>query len=37
MLHMNDWSYGCVAKLFSAAITDAVRAPAVAKMPRASR
>jgi acyl-CoA thioesterase-1 len=35
MLHMNDWSYGCVAKLFSAAIVDAVRAPAVAKVPRA--
>ncbi len=36
-LHMNDWSYGCVAKLFATAIADAVRSPTIAKMPRATR
>jgi|SRR5262245_16191932 len=36
-LHMNDWSYGCVAKLFAAAIADAAtRATAVAAAPHAS-
>jgi hypothetical protein len=30
-LHMNDFSYGCVAKLLSSAIVDAVRGTAVAK------
>lgn len=30
-LHMNDWSYGCIARLLSAAIVDAVRGPAVAR------
>lgn len=30
-LHMNDFSYGCVAKLLGAAIADAVRSPALAK------
>jgi acyl-CoA thioesterase I len=29
-LHMNDWSYGCIAKLLGNALTDAVRTPAVA-------
>ena len=32
-LHMNDWSYGCVAKLLAGAIADAVRSPAMARMP----
>jgi len=32
-LHMNDWSYACIAKLLSAAIADAVRSPAIARMP----
>lgn len=35
-LHMNDWGYGCVAKLLGGAIADAVnraRAPAVAARP----
>ena len=32
-LHMNDWSYGCVAKLMSIALTDAVRIPAMAGIP----
>ena len=30
-LHMNDWSYGCIANLLSIAITDAVRSPAIAR------
>lgn len=34
-LHMNDWSYGCVAKLFADAIGNALRVPAIAKAPRA--
>lgn len=29
-LHMNDWSYGCVAKLMSIALADAARTPATA-------
>jgi acyl-CoA thioesterase-1 len=33
-LHMNDWSYACVAKLLTNAIADAVRRPAVARAPR---
>lgn len=32
-LHMNDWSYGCVAKLLAGAIADAARIPAIARMP----
>jgi lysophospholipase L1-like esterase len=36
-LHMNDWSYGCIAKLFAGAITDAVRSPSVAGVPTRSR
>ena len=28
-LHMNDWSYGCVAKLFAAAISDVITRPIV--------
>ena len=32
-LHMNDWSYGCVAKLLAASLADAVRAGAMAQMP----
>jgi acyl-CoA thioesterase I len=32
-LHMNDWSYGCVARLLGSAIADAVRSPAVAGVP----
>ena len=33
-LHMNDWSYGCIAKLLAIAIYDAARGPAVARAPR---
>lgn len=33
-LHMNDWSYGCVAKLLTDAIVDASRRPAVARARR---
>jgi hypothetical protein len=29
-LHMNDWSYGCVARQLGIAIADAVRSPAMA-------
>jgi lysophospholipase L1-like esterase len=36
-LHMNDWSYGCVARLLAIAIADSARAPAVARMPGATR
>lgn len=36
-LHMNDWSYGCVAKLLGAAIADAARAPAAVARARAPR
>jgi hypothetical protein len=32
-LHMNDWSYGCIAKLLAVAIADAARGPAVARAP----
>lgn len=33
-LHMNDWSYACVARLLARAIADAVRAPAgIARAP----
>jgi hypothetical protein len=28
LLHMNDWSYGCVAKLIAAAIVDGAKPPA---------
>ena len=28
-LHMNDWSYGCVAKLLAAAISEAAMRPSV--------
>lgn len=30
-LHMNDWSYGCIARLLALAITDAARGPAMAR------
>ena len=33
-LHMNDWSYGCVARQLGIAIADAVRSPAMARGPR---
>lgn len=33
-LHMNDWSYGCVAKLLAASIADAARTGAMARGPR---
>jgi len=37
-LHMNDWSYGCVAKILAQSITDAVRTPAgVARAPNSRR
>ncbi len=36
-LHMNDWSYGCIARLLGVAIADAVRSPAMARMPAATR
>jgi hypothetical protein len=29
-LHMNDWSYNCVARQLGIAIADAVRSPAIA-------
>ena len=32
-LHMNDWSYGCVARLLGIAIAEAARSPAVAGVP----
>jgi hypothetical protein len=32
-LHMNDWSYGCVARLLGIAIAEAVRSPAIAGSP----
>jgi len=32
-LHMNDWSYGCIAKLLSVAISDGARSPAMARVP----
>lgn len=32
-LHMNDWSYGCIAQLLGVAIADAVRSPAMARVP----
>lgn len=32
-LHMNDWSYGCVARLLGGAIAEAVRIPAIARVP----
>jgi hypothetical protein len=34
-LHMNDWSYRCIAKLLSVAIVDAVRNPAIPALARA--
>jgi len=37
-LHMNDWSYGCVAKILAQSIFDAVRTPAgVARAPSTRR
>ncbi len=36
-LHMNDWSYGCVAKLLAAAISEAARSPAIAGGPQTTR
>lgn len=36
-LHMNDWSYGCIARLIGIAIADAVRSPAMARMPAERR
>jgi lysophospholipase L1-like esterase len=36
-LHMNDWGYGCVAKLLGGAIADAVRTGAMARVPEKSR
>jgi acyl-CoA thioesterase I len=36
-LHMNDWSYGCVAKLLAESITQAVRGAAIAGGPRRQR
>jgi lysophospholipase L1-like esterase len=33
-LHMNDWSYGCLAKLLAISIADAARGPSVARIPR---
>jgi acyl-CoA thioesterase-1 len=32
-LHMNDWSYGCIAKLLAQAIGNAVHPPTVARVP----
>lgn len=34
-LHMNDWSYACIAKLLAGALADASRGVSVAKLPRA--
>jgi acyl-CoA thioesterase I len=36
-LHMNDWSYGCVARLLGIAIADAVRSSVIAGVPAARR
>jgi acyl-CoA thioesterase-1 len=36
-LHMNDWSYGCVARLVGIAIADAVRSQAIAGGPAPRR
>jgi acyl-CoA thioesterase-1 len=36
-LHMNDWSYACVARLLGVAIADAVRSPAIAGAPASRR
>jgi acyl-CoA thioesterase-1 len=36
-LHMNDWSYSCVARLLGIAIADAVRSPAIAGGPTQGR
>lgn len=36
-LHMNDWSYGCVAKLLAAAIAEAATRPAASAAIRAGR
>ena len=36
-LHMNDWSYGCIAKLLSNALVEAARHPAVARAPARPR
>ncbi len=35
-LHMNDWSYGCVAKLLGGAIAEAATRPTL-RRPRAAR
>lgn len=32
-LHMNDWGYGCIAKLLGASLADAVHAGAMARVP----
>ncbi len=36
-LHMNDWSYGCVAKLLAAGIADAVTRPVASAAARSAR
>ncbi len=36
-LHMNDWSYGCIAKLMATSIVDAIRSPTMAKVPAGVR
>jgi hypothetical protein len=36
-LHMNDWSYGCLARLLGIAIAESARSPAVARMPTQTR
>jgi acyl-CoA thioesterase I len=36
-LHMNDWSYGCIARLLGIAIADAVRSRAIAGGPTQRR
>jgi acyl-CoA thioesterase-1 len=36
-LHMNDWSYGCIARLLAVAIGDSARSPAVAGVPAVKR
>jgi acyl-CoA thioesterase-1 len=36
-LHMNDWSYGCIARLLAIAIGDSARSPAVAGVPALKR
>ncbi|HEX2216283.1 MAG TPA: SGNH/GDSL hydrolase family protein [Xanthobacteraceae bacterium] len=36
-LHMNDWSYGCIARLIANALVQAVRHPAIAHAPARRR